>query len=171
MALPRHHVTQHFHVFLIISLAHGHVAITAHTYGDKIVKTLIALQSVTEELVEVLLISGIVPCAYFLAALGVLLVGTHHGLMVGSAHDDAIPVGQDRILRIVLVEGGSPHGGPEIVGLQTQQKLKQVGVHLGIQSSELPRSPSAKRRPLVIDENAAIFHFRRRLHIASRGNI
>lgn len=97
--------------------------------------------------------------------------GTHHWLMMGSSHDNTISIGQCGILRVVLVEGGSPHGWPEIVGLQTQQKLKQVGVHLGIQSSELPRSPSAKRRPLVIDENAAILHFRRRLHIASRGNI
>lgn len=106
-------------------------------------------------------------------ALGILLVGTHHWLMMGSSHDNTISIGQCGILWVVLVEGGSPHGWgwPEIVGLQTQQKLKQVGVHLGIQSSELPRSPSAKRRPLVIDENAAIFHFRRRLHIASRGNI
>ena len=136
--MPRHHVTQHVHVFLIISLAHGHVAITAHTYGDKIVKTLIALQSVTEELVEVLLVCGIVPCAYFLTALGILLVGTHHWLMMGSSHDNTISIGQRGILRVVLVEGGSPHGWPEIVGLQTQQKLKQVGVHLGIQSSELP---------------------------------
>lgn len=69
---------------------------------------------------------------------GILLVGTHHWLMMGSSHDNTISIGQCGILWVVLVEGGNPHGWPEIVSLQAQQKLKQVGIHLRVQSPELP---------------------------------
>ena len=80
--------------------------------------------------------------------------------MMAGTHDDAHVVCQLRRKWVIFVETAVPHGGPEVVGFQTEHEFKDAGVCLGIDASKLVVTPRAERRPLVVDEYATVFHFR-----------
>ena len=86
--------------------------------------------------------------------------------MVRGAHHDAHLVGQSRRLWVVLVEVRCPHGRPEVIRLQAQQQLKDLLVGLGVHAAEMLLTPRAERGPLVVDEDAAIFHGRIAVFVA-----
>ena len=54
------------------------------------------------------------------------LLGAQHRLLMRSAHDDAVFVGEPRVVRIVFSKGVVPHCGPEIVALQTKNHFEQT---------------------------------------------
>ena len=167
LALSFNHLAERLHVFCIIALAHRHVTVTPHADGDEIVVGLVAFHALAEELVDALLVRGIVPWSDSILPMKVLLVRPHHGFMVRGSHHDAHLIGEPWTLGVVFIEGCRPHGRPEIVGLQTQQQFKDVLVCLGVDPAEMVGAPCAERWPFVIDEDATVFHLRRRLNDAS----
>ena len=98
------------------------------------------------------------------------VVRAHHRFVVTRAHDDAVSVGKPGIVRVVLVEGIRPHGGPQVIGAQAQQQLEHVRVHLRIPAAKFFARPLAQRRLFVIDEDAAVFHGRRPLDPCARAH-
>ncbi len=167
VALTAHHLLQRLDILGIVALAHRHVAVAAHANGDEVLVVFVALHALKEEAVDARAVRHIVPRPHLVAALAVLVVRAHHRLVVGGAHHDAVLIGQIGVHRVVLVEVAAPHRRPQVVGLQTQQQFKQVGVHLGVVAPEVGSRPGAERRLLVVDEDATIFHLRRRLHVAA----
>ena len=165
--LTLHHLGQGLHVVLVIALSHRHIAVASHTDGDKIVVVLVALHALEEKLIHSLLVRGIIPRSHLLLPLQVFAMRPHHRLMMRSAHHNAVLIGQTWAFGVILIEGRCPHGWPQVVGLQAQEQLKHVGIHLGVHASEVFRCPSAKRGPFVVDEDATILHFGRWLHKAS----
>ncbi len=83
-------------------------------------------------------------------------LGARHRLVVRSTEHHAIFVGRIQALRIVIGDRTAPHGRPQIIALQPQQKLEDVGIGLVIDAAELFLGPAAEGRILVIDEEAAI---------------
>ena len=137
---------------------HCLVTVATHAHGVHRLPRLGTLHTTTPEVHHLVVVSGEAPLAVTLAALPVLL-GQCHRLVVRGAHHDAHPVGKNTILRVVVIEGTAPHGGPHVVGLQTQQQFEYVLVHLGIDAAELLVAPVAKRGPLVVDEYTSVSHF------------
>ena len=84
--------------------------------------------------------------------------------MMAGPHHDAHLVGNSWTFRIVFVERCSPHGGPEVVCLQAKQQFEDMLVGFRVDAAELVVAPGAERGPFVIDEQAAILHFWRRLN-------
>ena len=167
VTLSGHHVAQDGHVLGVASVAHGHVAVAAHAYGYYVVVSLVALKSCGEEAVKTGFVGGVVPFSHLVSPPCVFLVGAHHRLVVARSHYDAVHVGHLGVKRVVLVEGRVPHGRPEVVGLQAQEQLEKVGVHLGVKPSEARRGPSPERGPLVVYEDAAVLYLGRRLYVAA----
>ncbi len=91
--------------------------------------------------------------------------------MMRGSHHDAHLVGESWRFRIILIEVGSPHGRPEIVSLQAEQQFEDMAISLGIDATKLVGTPSAKRWPLIIDEDAAIFHLRFSIRISTWSNV
>jgi hypothetical protein len=85
------------------------------------------------------------------------LVRPHHRLDVGSAHHDAVGVGEFRVQRIVLVETVVPHRRPKGVGLQTQQQFKDVRIKGVVVIAEFVLHPARKVRCFIVQKNAAVF--------------
>ena len=118
LALVRHDLFQQGDVGAQIVSGHRHVAIAAHADGGDALEVLIALDAILPELAQHVGILPVVPRP--LAVALPFLLGAQHGLVMRSAHYDTPFVGDPGIQRIVLVEGVVPHGGPEIVALQTE---------------------------------------------------
>ena len=144
---------------------HGLVAVAPHPDRDQVFVILVARNALAEEPLQGPGVGGIVPLAVavLLAPTGPLLVRAHHRLMVGGAHDDAVLIGQTRIVRIVLVEGVVPHRRPEVVGPQAQEQLEDLRIEPRVQPAELLLGPTGQARSLVVEEDAAILHGRRPL--------
>ena len=70
------------HQFGVCLVAHGLVTVTAHTDGDDVVCAVHALDAFTEETVEILFVSGVVPGAPSLAVTCILLMIPGHWLVV-----------------------------------------------------------------------------------------
>ena len=166
-ALALNHLFQSLHIIRIIPFAHGHIAIAPHTNGHQIIIGLVALHSLTEELVYTVFVYGIIPRADSTFSAKVFLMGAHHRLVVRCPHHDTILIGQSRTFRIILIKVRCPHGRPKVIGFQTQEEFKDVGVCFGVYPSKVVLAPSAKRRPFVVDKNSTVFHFRGRLDDSS----
>ena len=78
------------------------------------------------------------------------LLRSQHGLVVRSAHDNSIHVGDLRIQRIIFIERVVPHGRPEIIRLEPQQQFEYFLVELMVEVPELLMRPSAEGWRLVI---------------------
>ena len=155
------------HVLGIVAFAHRHIAIATHSDGDEVVVVLVALHAFTEKLFHAGWVGGKIPRTYLILAVQVFLMGTHHRLVVTGAHHDAHLVGNSWALGVVFVERCCPHGGPEVVGFQAKKQFKDMLIGFRINTSELIGTPSTERGPFVIDEDAAILNFGRRLHETS----
>ena len=119
-----------FHQFGIGLVAHGFVAIATHTDGHDILCTFHALNTLTEELVQLLLIGLIVPCTPFATITCILLVVARHRLMVRGAHHDTHAVGQFAVLGVVGIKCPSPHGGPHHISLEAQDEFKDLLIEM-----------------------------------------
>src|SRR5882757_6753565 len=75
-----------------------------------------------------------------------------------GAHDDAIPVGQDGVEGIVVIEGVAPHGRPEVVGLHSQQELEYFFVKEMVEATEFFSCPAGETGCFIIDEEAPVFY-------------
>ncbi len=95
-----------------------------------------------------------------------LLLGAHHGLMVGGAHHDAVLVGEAGILGVVLVERVGPHGGPEVVGAHPQHELEYPRVELVVEPAELLPGPAGELGGLVVEEDSPVLDRGLALHPA-----
>ena len=144
------------------------VAVAAQPDSRHVVVLRVALQALQPELPHVLAVLAVVPLAELAAALRPFLLVAHQRLVVTGAHHDAVLVRHDWVQRVVLVERLAPHRGPQIVAFEAQDKLEHVRVHLRIDAAEISARPVAERRFLVVDEDAAVFHFRRVLHVVAR---
>ena len=85
-----------------------------------------------------------------------------HGLVVGSAHDDAHLVGSLRVLWVVGIEGPAPHGRPEHVALQAQNELEHflIEAMVAIVSAVGVLHPRRQTGGLIVEEQAAPAHCR-----------
>jgi hypothetical protein len=64
-------------------------------------------------------------------------------------------------LRVVVVEGVAPHGGPEVIGFEPQQEFEYMFVEEVVEVAEFFMDPAAERGRFVVDEEAAVFYGRR----------
>ena len=60
-----------------------------------------------------------------------LLLRAQHRLLVGSAHHDAVFVGESRVVGIILGERVVPHRRPEVVALEAENDLENARVESG----------------------------------------
>ena len=167
LSLTFNHLAERLHILRIVALTHGHIAVATHADGYQVVVILIALHTLAEELIHTFLVSGVIPWTHLFLSSQVFLVRTHHRLMVRGSHHDAHLVSQSGTFRIVLIKGCSPHGRPEIVGLQTQQQFEDMSIGLRVDATKLVGAPTTERWPLVVDEDATIFHLGRGLYDTS----
>ena len=144
------------------ALAHCLVAVAAHTDGHDVVSALHALDALTEESVEVLLVRRIVPCAPSLAVSGIFLVVARHGLVVRCSHHHAHLVGSLQVLGVVGIEGPSPHGRPQVVTLQSQDEFKHLLVEsvVAVVGAEGVLHPRCQTGCLVVQEQSSVPHGR-----------
>ena len=140
------------------TLAHGLVAVATHADGDDVVSALGALDTLTEEAVEVLLVRGVVPGAPTLTVTGIFLVVACHRLVVRGTHHDTHRVSSLQVLRVVGIESPSPHGRPQVVTLQTQDQLEHFLVEtvVAVVRAEGVLHPRGQTGCLVVEEQAAI---------------
>ena len=152
---------------------HGDVAVAAHAHRHDAFIGPVAAHAVGEEAFEAGLVAQVIPfaVAVILAVRGPLLVRPYHRFVVAGAHDDAVGVGQARVVRVVLVEGAAPHRRPQVVGAQAQQQLEHVRIHLGVEAAEFRARPAGQRRFLVVDEDAPVLDGRRPLHPGARQGV
>ncbi len=141
-------------------LAHGFVAVAAHAYCDHVLRVLGALYAFGEESVDGLLVGVVVPLSVFFAVAGPLLVVARHWLVVASAHYHAHLVGRAAVFGVVGIECPSPHGGPQEVAAQAQNKFKHTGVEamVAVVGAVGVLHPAGQARSLIVEENAAILH-------------
>ena len=125
LTLVLHNGLQQFGISLS---THCFVTVATHTDGDHILSILHALNTLTEELVQLLLVLLVVPRAPLATLAGIFLVITGHRLMVRGTHDDTHLICGLRVFRIVSIERPTPHGRPQHVTLQTQDEFKDLGI-------------------------------------------
>ena len=138
-------------------VAHGLIAIATHTDGHNVLSTLHTLDTLTEELVEFLLIGLVVPGAPLLAVAGILLMVAGHRLVVGGTHHHTHTVGQTAVLWIISIERPSPHGGPHHIALQTEYQFEDFLVErtATIFGTEGLLHPCSETGSFVVEEDAA----------------
>ncbi len=168
------------HVRLRPAVGHRRVVRAAQTDGDDALIHFVAPDAFAPESLEDIRLLGVVPTAQrFLITAIPFLLRPQHRLLMRSAHHDAVFIRQHRIVRVVFVEGVVPHRRPEIITLQPQNQLEQIGVKAAPVIGHARRhrrigagrhcaiflvDPVAQIRRLVVQKNAAIFHRRRPLH-------
>ncbi len=144
---------------------HGGVMDAAHAKGPDVFKFATgdgSLFPVMKDDVAVGVVA-VVPAA---AVLGEPDIVLQHGFSMGSPHDDGVIIGKLKIFRIFgKFSGGRMHGGPEIIQLETEKKLKNFFIRLradlfavGIDGFSGPR---LKAPVFIIDEDAAVLNGRR----------
>ena len=144
------------------TVAHGLVAVATHADGDDVVSALRAIDTFTEEAVEVLLVRLVVPGAPSLAVAGILLMVACHRLVVRRSHHHTHRVGRLQVLWVVGIEGPSPHGRPQVVTLQSQDELEHLLVEavVAVVRAEGVLHPRGQTGRLVVEEQSAISHGR-----------
>ena len=143
---------------------HRSIAQTAHPEGHDLLIVLVADHSLAPILVDLFGVGGIVPGAV-VRILCPLLLGAHHRFLVRCPHHDAVLIRETRVLRIIRGKGVVPHGRPQVVRLEAQQKLKDLGIKLRIHPTEFFRRPAGEGGRLVIEEDASVLHRRLRLQM------
>ena len=108
------------------------------------------------------------------------LLRAQHRLLVGTAHHDAVFVGEPRVVRIILGERVVPHRRPQVVALEAENDLENARVESGVEVrggafsrltvAVVLAHPTGQVRKLVVQEDAAILHARLPLHVASRSH-
>ena len=143
-------------------LAHSLVAITTHTDSHDVVGAFHTFDTLTEELLDHLLVGVVVPCTVFIAVARPFLMVACHRLVVRRAYDDTHVVGSLLVERVVGIESPSPHCRPEHVSAQAQYKLKHLGIELmtAVLGLEGVLNPRRETWSLVVEEQSAIAHCR-----------
>ena len=77
---------------------------------------------------------------------------------MGSAHDDAVVVGELRVEGVVFVEAVIPHGGPEVVAFESEDQFEDVFVKLVVVGSEFFFNQAGEGGGFIIEKDAAVFH-------------
>ena len=141
---------------------HGTVVDAAHAYRVEILVSAVGLEAllpvlrdpfrIRQEIIGGLVVPG--PLADIVA---------QQRLAVGRAHDDAIAVRNDLVLRDRVERGRAfVHRRPERVGLQPQQELEdlRVGPRADVADFGLEGLCRPRLQPpiLVVDEDAAVLH-------------
>ena len=109
--------------------AHGLVAVAAHAHRHDVLAGAHAPHATAPEATQRGVVGLVVP-GFARAKRLPFFVGAGQRLVVGSAHHDAVPIGQLRVQRVVHVEHVAPHGRPQVVALESQNQLKHMAVHL-----------------------------------------
>ena len=82
--------------------------------------------------------------------------------------------------RVVLGEGAPPHRGPQVVGLEPQHHLEDLGVEGAVEAARVAGGearaegggcPGAERGVLVVDEEPAVLHRGRALRVRARQHV
>ena len=146
--------------FSISAVAHRLVTIATHTNGYNVISPFHALDALTEETVEVLLVSGVVPGTPALSVAGILLMVTCHRLMVRGTHHDAHRISCLQVLRIIGIESPAPHSGPQVVTLQAQDELKHLLIEavVTVVRTEGVLYPRGQTRCLVVQKQTTVTH-------------
>ena len=154
-------------------LRHCLVAVAAHSDGHHVLGSLHAFYAVAEELVEILLVGGVVPCSVFFPVACILLMVACHWLVMAGAHDDTHLVCCAAVLRVVGIEGPTPHGRPHEVSAQTQYQFEHLGVEtvVAVVGSPCVFHPRGEAWRLVVEEQSAVAHCRFAVGVGSFAHI
>ena len=125
--LVHHDVLEQFRIGIS---THRSIAITTHTDGHDVVSTLHTLDTLTEELIQLLLILCIVPRTPFLTVAGIFLMVACHRFVMARTHNHTHFVSRLQVLRVVSIESPAPHGRPQHITLQTQNQFEHLGIEL-----------------------------------------
>src|SRR5215207_4270486 len=68
-----------------------------------------------------------------------LLDAAHHRRLVRRSHHHAVALRGRVVLRVVLGERAPPHGGPQVVGLETEHDLEDLGEEVLVEATREPR--------------------------------
>ena len=146
-----------------VRIQHGGIILAAHADGDQVLIFAGALQAIRPEAGDALPVAHKVPVRAVLAAVpdGMLelFARPQAGFVMGITHHDAVFVRQLLIegTGALLAEDAGPHGRPHVVGLQPQQQLEDVVVHVCVDPAEVGGCPGAEAGPFVVDEQAPVF--------------
>lgn len=97
--------------------------IPAHPDRPHILKRPRALRALHPELVDRLVVRGVVPRARP-EQVPLDRDGAHHRLLVARAHHDPVQVRECLVLRVVHAERATPLRRPEVVALQAQDEIE-----------------------------------------------
>ena len=162
---------------LTLRAAAGHRAVVNAPHAERIdiFKPCVFADALLPELQHAVVVGDVIVFTVHVR-LPLVHVVTQHLLAVRRTHDDAIRVGNLPVRRIKIK---SPrirvHGGPEIIGAQPQQQLKNLRVGLRPDVAHLrlecPARPRSQTPVLVVQEDAAILHRWRALlvQVAAQG--
>ncbi|OPZ67002.1 MAG: hypothetical protein BWY83_02730 [bacterium ADurb.Bin478] len=139
--------------------AHGLIAIAAHADGDQTFIVAHSRNPLAPEGLQGRLVFSIVPGT--MAELRPFGVRTHQRLVMRSADDHSVFIGQGGISWVIHIKSAAPHGRPEEISFQPQDQLKHLFVECRIKAAERFIRPTRQRRRLVVDENTTILYFRR----------
>ena len=141
-------------------LAHCLVSVATHADGYDLFGALHAFDSLTEELLQSLLVLLIVPGTPTLTVACIFLVVASHRLMVGGSHHNAHLVGGLLVLRVIGIESPSPHGWPHHVASQAEHQFEYSLVEsvVAILRAVGVLHPRREARSLVVEEDATIAH-------------
>ena len=95
----------------------------------------------------------------------------HEGFVVGGTDHDAIFIGQNRILWIIVVKGIAPHGWPQEITFEAEDEFKDFFVKLMVETTKLFFGPTRKGRSFIVDKNAPIFYFGFAERVTARPNV
>ena len=137
---------------------HRLVTITTHTNGNQVFCSLCPLNTLTEELIECLLVFLVIPRTVLFAMASPFLMVPSHGLMVGCTDNNAHFIGQFTVLGVVSIESPAPHGRPQEITLQTENQLKHflVEIMTAVIGAEGVLHPRRQTRSLVVDEDSTV---------------
>ena len=144
----------------------GAVTFPAHTDGDEFLMSCTSFQTVGPVIQKAFFVYLIIPCRSIRGILTLylvpLLAGTHTGLMMRVSDDNAICICQVHTCHpwTVQEKGGCPHRRPQIIAFHTEQQLKYMVIHFGIETAEMTERPVSKAWPFIVDEESTEFYRR-----------
>ena len=155
---------------------HGAVVDATHADGVDVLVTAVLANALLPVLQDARQVRHRIPHPR-LAARPLADVVAQHRLGVRRPHDDRVAIGDDLVLRVEVERpGAGVHRRPQVVGLEPQEQLEDLGVGLradvpGLAGAGLMvlLGPLLEAPVFVVDEDAAILHRRRPLPIRTPG--
>src|SRR5690606_37129883 len=108
------------------------------------------------EFLQFYLVAVVIPFATAMPS--PFVVGAHQWFMVRSADDDAIFIGGFYVERIVIVKCVAPHGRPDIISFETEDKFENLFIKEMVEAAECGAAPARQGRRFIINKYATVFY-------------